>query len=222
MKTSLNIFSFAALGMVLFFFLSIPGVSKAQRFNHSNFGGGSRGYSAPAQNVSRPAPAASRTTPVENRPAQPMVNRAPQPQPQPVEQRRTINGGSYNTGNHDYNPNSVATRTIVNTHENVTAQRNMNVHENVNVYHNHYQPSHAYSYHPYHPYYWGHNWHPFGYIAASLAADAFLFSIANQQYYYDDGVYYEPASGGYAVVAAPIGATVSSLPPGYETHHGRR
>ena len=32
--------------------------------------------------------------------------------------------------------------------------------------------------------------------------------IANQQYYYDEGVFYQPSSGGYSVVAAPIGATV--------------
>jgi hypothetical protein len=44
-----------------------------------------------------------------------------------------------------------------------------------------------------------------------------LFSLANQQYYYDQGVYYEPYQGGYSVVPAPIGAMVSSLPPGYET-----
>jgi len=42
-------------------------------------------------------------------------------------------------------------------------------------------------------------------------------SIANQQYYYDEGVYYQPSSGGYSVVPAPVGALVSSLPPGYET-----
>jgi Family of unknown function (DUF6515) len=217
MKTFFRIALSLSLVVLVVSLISIPQETFAQRFNHPNFsagGGGSRG-SAPAQNFSRPAPApaAFHPAPPVNRPAPPVSH----PAPVQYEPRPTINGGSYNTGNHQFHQSSAPVRNNVNIHENVTAQRNVTVHENVNVYHNHYNPVHAYAYHPYHPYYWGHNWHPLGYFAASLATDAFLISLANQQYYYDDGVYYQPYSGGYSVVPAPIGALVGSLPPGYET-----
>ncbi len=210
MKTFFRIAFSLGLIILVVFLISIPQETNAQRFSHPNFsagGGGSRG-AAPAQNFSRPAPA-----PAAFHPA-PTVSR---PAPAPAEYHPTINGGSYNTGNHVFHQSPSPARTTVNVHENVNVQRNVAVHENVNVYHNHFLPVHAYAYHPYHPYYWGHNWHPYGYFAASLATDAFLISLANQQYYYDDGVYYQPYSGGYTVVAAPIGAVVGSLPPGYET-----
>jgi hypothetical protein len=192
----------------------LPKQSSAQRFNHGGGGGG--GFSRPAPSFSRPQQTiVSHPAPVISRPAEPTVN-------------RTINGGSQNFGNHNLSRNNPVNTTprpvnhpvvqTVNVHGNVTTVRpNVKVHENVNVYHSRNQPYHPYSYHPYHPYYWGPTWHPIGFFAASLAADAFLFSIANQQYYYDDGVYYEPSSGGYDVVSAPIGAIVSSLPDGYET-----
>ncbi len=208
MKTFFRIAFSLGLVVLVIFLISIPQETNAQRFSHPNFsggGGGSRG-AAPAQNFSRPAPA-----PAAFHPA-PAVSR-----PAPAEYHPTINGGSYNTGNHVFHQSPAPARTTVNVHDNVNVQRNVAVHENVNVYHNHFHPVHAYVYHPYHPYYWGHNWHPLGFFAASLATDAFLFSIANQQYYYDDGVYYQPYSGGYTVVPAPIGALVGSLPPGYET-----
>ena len=210
--------------------LSIPQEIRAQRFSHPNYGGGGQpGRPSsppvtyhPAPAVNRPAPA-----PTANRTSQPAPNR-PQQEFQQTQNRPTITGGSYNAGNHDYNQhnynqNTATYRPPVNAHENVPVQRNVTVqhnvtiHDNVNVYHNHYQPVHAYAYHPFHPYYWGHNWHPLGYLAASLATSAYLLSIANQQYYYDEGVYYQPSSGGYSVVPAPVGALVSSLPPGYET-----
>jgi len=38
-----------------------------------------------------------------------------------------------------------------------------------------------------------------------------------QDYYYDQGVFYLKVDGGYTVVAAPIGATIKTLPTGYET-----
>ncbi len=43
------------------------------------------------------------------------------------------------------------------------------------------------------------------------------FSVNKDQYYYDDGVYYTKADGGYTVVPAPVGATIKTLPSGYET-----
>ncbi len=213
MKSSFHIFLFPVTAFFLVALLTVPVVTSAQRFSHSGAGGGGR-PSAPPQNFNRPSAApASHPAPAVNHPS-PAMSR---PAPAPVENRPTINGGSYNAGNHNYNQHTVAARPPVNVHQNVTVQRNVTVHENVNVYHNHYQAPRAYVYHPYHPYYWGHNWHPVGFFAASLATDAILLSIANQRYYYDQGVYYQPSSGGYAVVAAPIGALVSFLPPGYET-----
>ncbi len=208
--------------IVLTALLLVPHEGSAQRMNHPNFGGGGgRPSAAPPPNFSRPAPPPNRPapSPAVNRPPQQNQNR-PVEQPRQIENHPTINGSSNN--NHDYNQhnysqNTAAYRPPANVQKNTTVQRNVTVHENVNVYHNHYQPVHAYTYHPYHPYYWGHNWHPLGYFAASLARDAYLFSIANQSYYYDEGVYYQPSSGGYSVVPAPIGALVSFLPPGYET-----
>lgn len=215
MKTHFNIIFSLSVFVILMAGAGLPQQASAQRFNHSNFGGGgaaNRGsVSRPAPAVSRPAPAVNRSTPV-NRPA-PIVNR----QPEPTVNNRTINGGSQNFGNHNFNRNTSAATPPVNVRPRVNVSKNVTTHENGNVYHSYGQAVHPYAYHPYHPYYWGNNWHPIGYIAASLAADAYLFSLANQQYYYDDGVYYEPSSGGYSVVPAPIGATVSSLPPGYET-----
>jgi hypothetical protein len=213
MKTSFKIKFSIAVCLLALAALSMPQQSSAQRFSHA--GGGGMNRSAPA---SRPAPTVSRPAPVVNRPA-PVMNR---PAEQPTV-NRTINGGSRNNGNHDLSRNNaanVAPRTNnapANVHENANVRRNVNVHENVNVYHSRNQPYHPYAYHPYHPYYWGSRWHPIGFFLSSLATDAYLFSLANQQYYYDEGVYYEPTSGGYTVVPAPIGATVNFLPIGYET-----
>ena len=41
--------------------------------------------------------------------------------------------------------------------------------------------------------------------------------VALQDYYYDEGVFYIKVEGGYTVVAAPIGASIKTLPSGYET-----
>lgn len=78
-----------------------------------------------------------------------------------------------------------------------------------------YQP---YRYHPYHPYVgWGPAWHPWGFVAATLATTAIILTVQGQQYHYDQGVYYAQGSGGYTVVPAPIGATISTMPPGSQT-----
>ena len=204
--------------------VSMPQVSSAQRFSHpSAAGGGSIRQSAPAPQ-SRPA-----ASPAFNRPAaQPPRQFAPAPQSHPAASpafnhpaaqppSRSINGGSQNFGNHNSNrPTTVAPRPVAPVIENAKAKvhRSTSVRENVNVYH----PSNI-QYHQssYHPSNWGPSWHPLGFIAASLARDVFIFSLANRQYYYDEGVYYQPVSGGYTVVSAPIGAVVGSLPDGYET-----
>jgi hypothetical protein len=46
-----------------------------------------------------------------------------------------------------------------------------------------------------------------------VAITAAIITIANQQYYYDQGVYYVSSGDGYTVVQAPVGATVTELPP---------
>lgn len=40
---------------------------------------------------------------------------------------------------------------------------------------------------------------------------------ADDEYYYDEGVFYLKEGGGYTVVAAPVGGIVKSIPSGYET-----
>ncbi len=76
---------------------------------------------------------------------------------------------------------------------------------------------HPYHYHPYHPFYWGPAFHPFGFFVASMAVTAMIITVANQKYYYDQGVYYVASNGGYTVVEAPVGASVPQLPPGSQT-----
>jgi len=72
---------------------------------------------------------------------------------------------------------------------------------------------HPYAYHPYKPFYWGPVWHPWGFFIATMAATAMIITVANQQYHYDQGVYYVASGSGYTVVPAPVGATVVTLPP---------
>jgi len=202
-------------------------MSFAQRFNHGNSGGNG--------SFSRPAPTSVRSNPTVSRPTRQFSNR---PTEAPV--NRSINGGSVNTGNHNFvrnNPVTVAPQPtiprVTRPADNAGGRDNQNVrvpdnrgnnndregrrsHENVNVYHSATRSYYPYAYHPYHPYKWGPTWHPLGFFARSLAADMFLFSYLNQQYYYDDGIYYQPSNGGYIVVNPPVGAVVNSLPVGYE------
>jgi hypothetical protein len=205
----------------------IPGSIMAQRFNHAGFGGGNRGGAPP----SRPAPMPARQ---ESRPAAPVRQEARPAAPERQEARpaapaETINGGSRNFGNHDFNRTENVHETV-NVHENVNIHENVNVrggaagrpgvtiHDHENVYHTGgYRGIHPYYYHPYRPYYWGPRWHPLGFVLTALAADAIYFSLNNQRYYYDAGCYYVPSNNGYSVVPAPVGAVVSSLPEGYET-----
>ena len=74
-----------------------------------------------------------------------------------------------------------------------------------------------YFYHPYTPFFWGPVWHPFGFFVAALATTAIIVSIENAQYHYDQGVWYQPYNGGYQVVNAPVGGTITTLPPNTQT-----
>lgn len=76
---------------------------------------------------------------------------------------------------------------------------------------------HPYFYHPYHPFFWGPVWHPWGFVIATMAATAIIISVNNQQYHYDQGVYYVSSTGGYTVVQAPVGATITTLPANTQT-----
>ncbi|MBN3520158.1 hypothetical protein JYB62_09095 [Algoriphagus lutimaris] len=69
-----------------------------------------------------------------------------------------------------------------------------------------------YYYHPYRPYYWGPVWHPWGFFVAALATTAIIVSIENQDYNYNEGVFYVETDDGYVVVEAPQGATVKVIP----------
>ncbi len=61
-------------------------------------------------------------------------------------------------------------------------------------------------------------WHPIGFFLTAMAVTAIVVSVSNsnKEYYYDNGTYYEESDqdgqSGYVAVAAPIGATVPSLP----------
>ncbi len=49
----------------------------------------------------------------------------------------------------------------------------------------------------------------------SRTITAIAVSAANDDYYYNEGVYLEQEGDTYIVVAAPIGATIPTLPEGY-------
>ena len=76
---------------------------------------------------------------------------------------------------------------------------------------------HPYIYHPYRPFVWGPVWHPWGFFIATLATTAIIVSIENEKYHYDQGAWYAPSSGGYTVVQALVGGTVTTIPSGAQT-----
>ncbi|TDX01303.1 DUF6515 family protein [Dinghuibacter silviterrae] len=216
-----------AAGAVLLLLACLPRYTQAQRFGHSNFGGGG-GRPAPAPAPAyHPAPApAYRPAPAQQQPQQqrpvepagrpngnPEVNRG-NPQPE----ARSINGGAWNVGNHDYGRGNAPTDNRPAPRPVVPPTRGGYTNEHVNVYHTGgYRSVHPYFYHPYRPFYWGPRWHPVGFFLGAMMADAFYFSFGGQPYYYDQGVYYQPDNGGYVAVAPPVGAIVNALPEGYET-----
>ena len=118
-------------------------------------------------------------------------------------------------------------------HTNINNSHNTNIGNNNNAYRrNTYRPYtrppyryggrsfycyHPYVYHPYRPFYWGPVWHPWGFVLTTLAVTAVVISIENQKYHYDQGVYYVQSGSGYTVVQAPVGATITTLPPNTQT-----
>jgi hypothetical protein len=72
---------------------------------------------------------------------------------------------------------------------------------------------HPYMYHPFTPFYWGPMYHPWGFFVAALAITAIIVSVDNEEYHYDEGTWYqEEDKGGYTVVEAPVGGTVTKIP----------
>jgi hypothetical protein len=78
----------------------------------------------------------------------------------------------------------------------------------------HYYAYHPYVYHRYTPYYWGPGFYPYGAIVPTVTATAIVVSVAEHQYHYASGIWYLPNGGQYRVVAAPVGAAVTTLPSG--------
>ncbi len=78
----------------------------------------------------------------------------------------------------------------------------------------HYYAYHPYAYHRYTPYYWGPGFYPFGAIVPTVTATAIVVSVAEHQYHYASGIWYLPSGSQYQVVAAPVGAAVTTLPSG--------
>ncbi len=127
------------------------------------------------------------------------------------------NNSNFNSGNRNVN--------IDNSRNVNVNKRNVNVRANTRPYPRppyayggyRYNCYHPYHYHPYHPYSWGPVWHPWGFFITTLAVTAIIVSVNNQQYHYEQGVYYIQGDGGYTVVQAPVGATIQVLPEGYQT-----
>ena len=136
--------------------------------------------------------------------------------------------GDVNRGSGNVNSGN---RNVGNRNVNNVGNRNVNV-NNVNVRNTAVRPAgraygrapyayggrryyahNAYRYHAYRPYGFGVGFRPFGAFVATVAATAVIVSVANTQYRYNQGVWYAPASGGYTVVAAPVGGVVTTLPP---------
>ncbi len=60
-----------------------------------------------------------------------------------------------------------------------------------------------------------HIYHPAGFFLATMYVTAVMISVSNQNYYYNQGVYYTQSTSGYVVVPAPVGASVTVLPSDY-------
>ncbi len=209
--------------------LLLPSTAQAQRMSHGSRGG-SASRARPSAQPSRPTSRPSRPSTQPSRPTTQPSRPGAQPSRQPSSsQRPTINGSNQNSGNRarpstrPTNPSGNAGRggnTInIDNSRNTTVVRNNSIRYNrpPHVYGGHrYYAYHPYYYHPYRPYSWGPAWHPWGYFVARIATTAIIISIANQQYHYDSGVYYTASSGGYTVVQAPVGATITTLPANAE------
>lgn len=126
-----------------------------------------------------------------------------------------------NSGNNTVNINVDKSKDIrINNRRNTTVRHNSHRPYSRPAYRHggrRYHCYHPYRYHHYRPYHWGGHWHPWGFFITTVAKTAIIISVANQQYHYDEGVYYVAGNGGYTVVQAPIGAVITTLPPKSQT-----
>jgi hypothetical protein len=197
-------------------------------------------HSAPASRPSAP----SKTAPSKPAPSKPAVsskNSGPSKPSKPDVSKNDLksNNKVSNSGNKTNNVNSGNKNVSIdnskkNVNVNVDKSKDIKVNNSRNTtvrrnsYHPYTRPPYRYGghryycyqpyhYHPYRPYAWGPVYHPWGFFAATLAATAIILTVESQQYHYDQGVYYAPSNGGYTVVAAPVGATITTLPPNTQT-----
>ena len=199
------------LFMILGIAVMVPFTDLSAQVKKGGGGGGAK-RSAPAANHSKPSNVGSnRSTPSKN---------------------NISNSGNKTNNINSGNKNVSIDNSKKNVNVNVNNSHNTNIHNNNSVRRNTYHPYtrppyryggrryncyHPYYYHPYRPFAWGPMWHPWGFFAATLATTAIIVSVENQHYHYDQGVYYAQANGGYTVVQAPVGATITTLPPQSQT-----
>ncbi|WP_443937406.1 DUF6515 family protein [Pedobacter sp. MW01-1-1] len=230
-------FNLKAIGLGVLFVISITVNSYAQRRGGAAQHAGPKRSApsrTPAQRPAAQRPAAQR--PATQRPSTVKKpgnssiganNRKPAVSNNKVGNKTNI-GNKTSVGNRNTNikggHNNVNVN--INNSHNTNIRRNTTVRRNVgrpytrapHVYGGRrYYSYHPYFYHPYRPFMWGPIYHPWGFFVATLATTAIIVSVENQKYHYDQGMYYTPTSGGYTVVAAPVGAVITTLPKGYET-----
>ena len=230
MKTRYNYISIPTGLLISLAAFLLPVSLDAQRMNHAPASGQNRSsMSRPAQSPNASINGGNQKSSYQNnanaRPSQDAKKPATQPS---TGTKNNVSGSKGNIDNNNKNTN-------INNSKNVNVNNSKNVNINNShttvviantrpyprppyVYGGHsYYCYHPYYYHPYHPYYWGPVYHPAGFFIATLAVTAVIISVQSQQYYYDQGVYYVASNGGYTVVPAPVGATVTTLPQNSQT-----
>jgi hypothetical protein len=204
--------------------VALPSDLYAQRMKHGSGGNRSsasrpRATGGGAASRERPAAQSTRQT---ARPAQrSTINGGSKRSPE-RSSGKDVRGGNTVKGGNKVNIGSGNTNVNINVDNSrhTTVRRNTNIRYNRPPYRyggRRYYAVRPYYYHPYRPFYWGPAWHPWGFFVATLATTAIIVSVNNQQYHYDNGVYYVPGSNGYTVVQAPVGATVTTLPSNSQT-----
>jgi hypothetical protein len=66
-------------------------------------------------------------------------------------------------------------------------------------------------------YHHGHYYPSIGYSVAVLPPGYLTLNFSSRRFYYQGGVWFAPATGGFAVVRPPVGVIVPVLPPAYTT-----
>ncbi len=66
-------------------------------------------------------------------------------------------------------------------------------------------------------YHHSHYYPAIGYSVAALPPGYLTLSFGNRRFFFDGGVWFAPAAGGFAIVTPPVGIVVPVLPPSYTT-----